>query len=121
MTKKFYIALIVMLGFVMMPSMAFACKAKAEKACCKKESDGIADKKACCKTENKTSNKKSCDGACKHVSCTSSVPSVALTSVIYFSLNEIKTAISCDNQLYHYFEIFTSSDFRSIWLPPKIS
>ena len=52
MIKKFYILLLVVFGFCMMPSTAFACgtKTKTEKTCCKKESSS-AEKSDCCNKE----------------------------------------------------------------------
>ena len=42
---------------------------------------------------------------------------------IYFELNfkNNNFDFSTEKQNYYYSEIFISSDFRSIWLPPKIS
>jgi hypothetical protein len=121
MTRKFYIMLLVVLGFCMMPSMAFACKTKTEKACCKKESSSK-EKKSCCTKEkdSKTKNHDGCSGACKSVSC--GCPTIQLgLSVFFTDLNPQLFSFSSKKQKYYYSEIFISSDFRSIWLPPKIS
>ncbi|PRZ25063.1 hypothetical protein [Flavobacterium granuli] len=121
MSKKFYILLLVMFGFFMMPSLAFACGTKTEKACCKKESSSQTETPDCCK-KNKKSNESShsgCDGACKNISC-SPVVHLGLPSVFYEELNQT-FLFSKENQNYYYSEIFISSDFRSVWLPPKIS
>mgnify|MGYP003528198928 CR=1 FL=1 len=109
MSKKFYILLLVVLGFFMMPSVAFACGTKTEKACCKKE-----------KKSNESSHD-GCNGACKNVSCGSSAIHLGLMSVFNAGLNKQIFCFSTEKQNYYYSEIFISSDFRSIWLPPKIS
>ena len=123
MSKKFYIVLLVMLGFFMTPSVAFACGTKTEKACCKKESSSKKDKKECCKKEqsSKKESHEGCNGACKDVTCSSSNVYIGLTSAFYTELNNQVFSFSTEKQNYYYSEIFISSHFRSIWLPPKIS
>ncbi len=123
MSKKFYIMLLVMLGFFMIPGVAFACATKTEKACCKKESSSKKDKKDCCKKEKKSneSSHDGCKGACKDVTCGSSTIYLGLTSAFYTELNNQVFSFSTEKQNYYYSEIFISSHFRSIWLPPKIS
>jgi hypothetical protein len=121
MTKKVYILLLVMLGFFMMPSMAFACESKSEKTSCTKESASQTCEKECCNKEKKSKSHEGCDGGCKHVSCGSSVVSLALSFPFYVEINTQLFSFSPEKQNYYYSEIFISSDFRSIWLPPKIS
>ena len=113
--------LLVMLGFFMMPSVAFACGTKSEKACCKKEAVSQSEKSACCNKEKSSKSHEGCNGGCKHVSCTSSVVNLALSSLSYVELNGQLFSFSPEKQNYYYSEIFISSDFRCIWLPPKIS
>ena len=123
MSRKFYILLLVMLGFFMMPSVAFACGTKTEMACCKKESSSETEGKECCKKEKKSnqSSHDDCNGACKNISCSSSAIYLGLTSVLNAELNKQIFSFSNKKQNYYYSEIFISSHFRSIWLPPKIS
>lgn len=123
MSKKFYAILLVMLGFFMMPSVAFACATKTEMACCKKESTSEKDKKDCCKKEKKQNERShdGCKGACKDLTCSTSSFQLGLTSTVYTELNNQIFSFSTEKQNYYYSEIFISSDFRSIWLPPKIS
>lgn len=123
MSKKFYILLVVMIGFFMTPTVALACGTKTEKECCKKESSPKKNKKDCCKSE-KSSNEKShegCKGACKSITCSTSTVYLGMTSVHYAEFNDQLFSFSTKKQNYYYSEIFISSDFRSIWLPPKIS
>lgn len=122
MSKKVYILLLVMLGFFMTPSVAFACGTKSETSCCKKESS-TAEQKECCKKEKKSkeSSHDGCNGACKNISCGSSTIHLGLTAVVNAELNKQIFSFSPEKQNYYYSEIFISSHFRSIWLPPKIS
>lgn len=123
MSKKFYIMLLVVFGFFMTPSIAFACKTKSEKACCKKEVSSKTGKADCCNKEKAAKNKnhEGCNGACKDISCSNSTVYLGLTSLFYTDLNNKILRFSSEKQNYYYSEIFISSDFRSIWLPPKIS
>ncbi|MFV5694662.1 hypothetical protein ACM55G_04365 [Flavobacterium sp. LB3P122] len=123
MSKKFYIMLLVMFGFCMIPSLSFACGTKSEKACCKKETFSKTGNADCCNKEH-ASKKKShegCNGACKNISCGSSTIHLGLTTLSYIDLNNKNFCFSSEKQNYYYSEIFISSDFRSVWLPPKIS
>lgn len=122
MTKNFYIFFLVMFGFFMTPNMAFACGAKSETSCCKKESSK-AEQKDCCKKEKKSneSSHDGCNGACKNISCGSSTIHLGLTTLFNAELNKRIFSFSTEKQNYYYSEIFISSHFRSIWLPPKIS
>jgi hypothetical protein len=123
MSKKFYIMLLVMFGFFMMPSIAFACGTKSEKACCKKEVSSKTEKANCCNKEHSSKNKshEGCNGACKNISCGGSTVHLGLTSLFHTDLNNKNFSFSSKKQNYYYSEIFISSDFRSVWLPPKIS
>ncbi|MFV8268585.1 hypothetical protein ACNQGP_01460 [Flavobacterium sp. GT2N3] len=123
MSKKFYIVLLVMLGFFTTPSVAFASGIKTEKACCKKESASKKDKKECCKKEpsSKEDSHEGCTGACKNSTCSSSSFYLGISSLFYTEVKKHLFSFSTEKQNYYYSEIFISSDFRSIWLPPKIS
>lgn len=115
--------LLVVFGFFMMPSTVLACGTKTEKTCCKKESSSKSDKLDCCKKtkDSKAKNHDGCNGACKNVSCSSFTAHLGLTSFFYSDLNNKNFGFSSEKQNYYYSEIFITSDFRSIWLPPKIS
>ena len=121
MSKKFYILLLVLLGFLMTPSVAFACGTKMETSCCDKKASKTSQKD-CCKKEKKSneSSHDGCNGACKSISCGSSVMHLGLTAVFNAELNKQIFVFSAEKQNYYYSEIFISSHFRSIWLPPKI-
>lgn len=121
MSKKFYIMLFVVFSFFMIPSATFACGTKSDKACCKKEAASQTEKEVCCDKGKSSKSHEGCNGGCKHVSCTSFVVSLALSSPFYIELNSQLFSFLPEKQNYYYSEIFISSDFRSIWLPPKIS
>ena len=109
-------------GFVMMPSTAIACGTKTEKSCCKKAMTSQKVKKDCCKktASSKEKSHEGCDGACKSITCSSSTVYVAMTVMHYSESSNELFSFSTAKQNYYYSEIFISSDFRSIWLPPKI-
>lgn len=112
-----------MFGFFMTPSVAFACKTKSEKACCKKDTTLETKKAECCNKEKsaKKENHEGCSGACKSVSCGCPVIHLGLASLFYSDLNNKIFRFSSEKQNYYFSEIIISSDFRSVWLPPKIS
>ncbi len=123
MSKTFYILLFAILGFILTPSSALACGTKTEKSCCKKASSTEKTKKECCKKSesSKKNSHEGCDGACKSISCSNSTVFLSSTAVLYSELNHELFSFSNEKQNYYYSEIFISSDFRSVWLPPKIS
>lgn len=123
MSNKFYIVFLVLLGFFMNPSITLACRTKTEKACCKNKFPSTKDKRECCKKEQ-SSNKKShkgCDGACKNLTCSGSTVYLGMTAAFYHEFNNQVFRFFVEKQNHYYSEIFISSHFRSIWLPPKIS
>ena len=123
MSKTFYILLFAILGFILTPSSAFACGTKTEKSCCKKMSSVEKIKKECCKKSesSKKNSHEGCDGACKSIGCSNSTVLLSSTAILYNDLNIELFSFSTEKQNYYYSAIFISSDFRSVWLPPKIS
>lgn len=122
MSNRFYIILLVLLGFFMNPSVAIACGTKPEKTCCEKNSLSIKDKKECCK-KKQSSNEQShegCDGSCKNLTCSASTVYSGMTSSLYPEVNNLVFSFYIEKQNHYYSEIFISSTFSSIWLPPKI-
>ncbi|MFV8342926.1 hypothetical protein [Flavobacterium sp. XS2P39] len=118
MAKKFYILLIVTLGFLIGPTLAFAHSNKASMTCCKKESAA----KTCCKEKDSKKKGHNCDNSCVGNSCGCPTTYCGSTSMVFFQTeNNSLFSFSEKKQDYFYSEIFISSDFRSIWLPPKLS
>lgn len=112
-----------MFGFFMTPSIAFACKTKSEKSCCKKEVSSKTEQAVCCNKEksSKKDNHEGCNGACKSVFCGCPALHLGLASFFCTDLNTKIFRFYSEKQKYYYSEIIISSDFRSVWLPPKIS
>lgn len=118
MTKKFYILLFVTLGFLMGPTLTYAHGTKKEMSCCKKESTA----KKCCDKKNSKEKGHDCDKGCLGNSCTPTGSCSYFSPMAIFQTeNTSLFSFSEKRQNYYYSEIFISSDFRSIWLPPKIS
>ncbi len=118
MTKKIYILLIVVLGLLSGPTQSYAAGLDSVMSCCTKESGT----KACCKDEGIQQEKHHCDSSCAGTSC--GCPTVYCGSTpIFFSqtTNNAIFGLTEKAQNYYYTEIFISSDFRSIWLPPKLA
>ncbi|MGG7034968.1 MAG: hypothetical protein ACI7YS_07210 [Flavobacterium sp.] len=139
--KSFYILIIALLGFFLMPISAIACEQHSETKshhkeittkvinddCCSSEShldkNVTSEKHSCCE-KNNHSNKNgdnSCSGKCKNPKC--SCPS---TIIPFISSNDLDFRIKnvsfyYKNQKIALSETFLSSGFYSIWLIPKIS
>ncbi|MDA6069185.1 hypothetical protein NJT12_06090 [Flavobacterium sp. AC] len=117
MTKKFYILLLVTLGFLMGPTLTYAHGTKTAMSCCKKESSS----ENCCKKKGSKEKEHNCDKGCLGNSCTPTSSCGFSPMAIFQTENNSLFSFSDKKQNYFYSEIFISSDFRSIWLPPKIS
>lgn len=117
MTTKFYILLIVIFGFLMMPINTFACGTKSEKSCCKREINKSSCKKECCK--NKSKNKE-CEGKCGKPTC--SVKTISFGIALSFFDEVANNTIIIASQKSQFFDMKTnlSSGFYNIWLPPVI-
>lgn len=122
MARQFFIGIIVILGFFLTPTLTYACGKsveKTEKSCCKKETSK-SDKKDCCKNHSqKDKNDDDCDGKCKNSSC--HCPTAPLAIVLPFVTEMKYYNIFLEKVTIAYTEIYISSGFHSIWLPPKIS
>ena len=129
MSKKFYILLLVMLGFFMTPSVAFACGTKAEKSCCKKESSSKKDKKECCKKEKTSSchstssknksEKNNCGDDCNK--CHSCSVHFVMNYLTPEFNSVLKPHFSDKKSNPDYSNPYFSFSFQNIWKTPKIS
>jgi hypothetical protein len=101
--NKYHIFVIVLFGFLLMPSKTFACGNSSGKNSCKKEVSSKTDKGNCCKGDDNSKDKKpsGCGGKCGHSNCTTST-------------------FSTEKPRFYHSETFISSGFTSVWLPPKI-
>ncbi len=116
--NRFYILVLVLFGFLLMPNSTFACGNKSEKHC-KKETTSKTEKKSCC---DKSDSKKGCGGKCGHSKC--GCPSSVITAFnfsgeIHFKTNNFD--FISEKQKFSNSETFISSGFYSLWLIPKIS
>lgn len=118
MTKKNYIALLIIIGFFLIPSFTYACNKEMGtdlKQCCQK-SHLMTD------TTSHTNDLNHCSGKHTSASCHCSTASIccALPLIALFINNtlpdflEIKTKFGYKNPYY-------TSVFKSLWLPPKIA
>ena len=112
--------LILTLGCYLDPSLSYACGAKTEKSCCKKETASKTDQKDCCKNKKSKEKDNSCGGKCGHSNCTTASVNYSLIS---FSEIQFKTTIfdfSTENSKYYHLETDLTSGFSSTWILPKI-
>ncbi|WP_430612653.1 hypothetical protein [Flavobacterium sp. JP2137] len=118
MTKKFYIFLFVALGLLFGPTQAFAAESDSAMSCCTQET-GIKD---CCKMEGTAQQQHDCDHSCVGTTC--GCPSAFNGPTSIFVAPHTAQLILVPSEkaaVFFYSKIFISSDFRSIWLPPKIA
>ncbi|RTY67139.1 hypothetical protein [Flavobacterium sp. LB2P53] len=120
--KKFHILLIVVLGFLLMPAVTFACENNSSKHSSSKETSSKMDKEDCCKdnSHSKTKNDQGCGGKCSHSKC--GCASSCNTSVFINELNFNKNIFNffSEKQNFYNYETSISSGFNSLWLIPKI-
>lgn len=114
-----------MLGFALTPNIAFACSAKVEKACCKKEKstkkETETESKNCCKKAKQQSNdEEDCDGKCGDKSCHCPTIDSSFILPLFFQINN-DFYFSNKNQKISYVKTYLSSGFHNIWSPPNIS
>lgn len=106
----------------MTPTDTYACGSASEKIenTCNKPSDSNTKKKDCCDKENGqcTKDGKNCDGKCGNSACHCPSNSISFTIPFFAQLTKVKVIPSKSN--FYYQEIYYSSGFLSIWLPPKI-
>lgn len=123
MSKKFCILLFVVFGFVMMPSIAFACGTKMEKACCKKEMASKTEKKDCCGNDShsKSKNQNGCNGKCGQALCSSPSVNIGIASAFQLETHNNVFDFSTEKQKFYQSVSFTAAGYSSIWLIPKIS
>lgn len=118
--NKFHIIVIIIFGFLLIPSTTLACGTKAEKSCCKKETTSTTEKKDCCKNKQSEDKDNSCGGKCGHSNCTSSSVNFSIISLYEIEFKNNIFDFSIEKPKFYHSETFVSSGFTSVWLPPKI-
>ena len=121
MTKNIFILFLLTIGLLLGPMQTSAHNgSKAIVLCCQKESTD--SEKSCCKENQSKGKKHSCDSSCTGASCTCPVVYIGYSLTLDFQeQNNSLFDFSDSKQNFFYSESAVSSDFRSIWLPPKLS
>lgn len=117
MTTKFYIFLIVIFGFLMMPTDTFACGTKSEKSCCKKEITKSSCKKECCQKKSKD---KGCEGKCGKSTCSVKTISFGIVIPLFDEITNNTIVVALQKSNFFDMKTNVSSGFYNIWLPPVI-
>lgn len=119
--RNFYFLALLLLGFFLMPSDAFACGNKAENNHSTTEMSSKC-KKDCCNANGNRKNKKqhSCNGNCKDSKCICTTSCGVFLAFIETALKTNSFDFYKKNQKFNNPEAFISSGFFSLWLKPKI-
>jgi hypothetical protein len=120
--KRIYLLVLVIFGFLLMPTVTFACGSHSEKNSCNKKGSANTEKMDCCKNDNHSKNTKheGCNGKCGHSNC---VTTSIQFSVVFFEIQFKNNNFAFSEKRQNYFNSNTnlSSGFYSLWLIPKIS
>ncbi len=118
--KNFSLIFIFLLGSFLIPTITYACGKKSVAKCCEVSTSEKSEKKECCKKKSEQSDN-SCDGKCGKSSC--ACPTVISSTLLSFDV-AIETLqlnkILLEKNSFHYVEIYISSAFDKLRLPPKI-
>ncbi len=120
MRHSFYITILTILGFILLPSTSYACASmdvKTEKACCSKGKK-TSDKKKCCTDD---SEEKSCDGSCNSASCSFSPVFSSIFTTYHYEFSVVNKIILSEKANFFFLEKDLSFNYFTIWSPPKIS
>lgn len=122
MKKKFFLLLLFVLGFLLMPGKAMACENKSLKSASHKETfSKNANEDSCCKSSYSKNKKYNCDGGkCTHTKC-----GCASSCSVFLSCTEISTSdaiieIAFTTQKFPNLQTLVSTGYGSLWLIPKI-
>ena len=125
--KGIHILLIVLFGFLLLPSTTFACGnscgTNTEKHFSKIESASKSKKADCCDSNNNSKSKKrdGCSGKCGQSKCGCTITSNCFAAVIDLNFKNPNFDFSTQKSKFSNTESFISSGFYSLWLIPKIS
>ena len=123
MKSYYYIALLTLTVFLLLPLQIYACNSKSEKTetSHNKQSDSGMEKVDCCDLEKKLCDKhgKDCNGKCGSPDC--HCPTINTNFTIPFFAQPSQVKILLRSPKFYYCEAFHTSSIHSIWLPPKIS
>lgn len=122
MARIFHIALFSLIGFILTPADTYACGEKSDKIqiSSHKKFDSEIEKKDCCNKEKEKcgNHGNDCGGKCKNPTCHCPT-SISNSTLLLFTDFSPRKFIESKPDFY-YQETYYSSDFMSIWQPPKI-
>jgi|SRR5699024_2374593 len=119
MKKHIFILTLALFGFLLMPTLIYACNESEQDmtvSCCDHQS-GHSNSDDCCENHQSDHKDKGCDSGCSHSGCHCVYCNVVVPALTV-DTNPLPVAIK---QLTFGSEVFLSSQFLSIWVPPKIS
>lgn len=124
MKRMIYMICIAILGFILNPSLTYACGKSSNQTtttCCSTTSSS-ADHKDCCKKNHssKEDKEKGCKGGCANSSCHCQ-PSVSLLSTFSDVETEDVVLSFIEKPAIFYKKVYLLQGYFSIWQPPKIS
>jgi hypothetical protein len=120
-----YIFFIVLIGVFLTPINSIASSKNKTKSCCKKDTTvNKIQKGCCCAKKNKTScskDQKSCNGNCGNPFCKCIHINTNVTLPHSIKIKNLEELIQSNNSIFSIFEeTYVSSNFCSIWQPPKL-
>ncbi|MEX0995841.1 MAG: hypothetical protein WDZ45_02185 [Flavobacteriaceae bacterium] len=123
MTRFFYITFFTLVGFIMTPTVTYACSSKSnetEISSNNSNKESLQKNDSCNKEKGQCGeHEKDCDGKCGNSNCHCPSSSISFTIPFFAQLSQTKIILS--KPKFYYQETYYSSGFTSIWLPPKIS
>lgn len=123
--KKYHFILILLLGFLLMPSDVMACGKSSENHSCKNDiTSSKSAKMSCCGTDaSPEKDKKDCQGNCDHSDCgcasTCSISPINFGLEVIFQNSTISYTL-IEKVKFPYSSPSILDGFHSIWLIPKI-
>ena len=126
LNKHIVVVILFCLGFLLMPNQGYACSkttTKTEQSSCSTKKDKNLKEKNCCKTKSCKESKEDtghCNGDCKDKTCTNNTPSPSLALFSHLQINELHFA-DVKKQKFCFKQVYYSSNYSTIWQPPKIS
>ena len=119
MMNKIYFILLLLLGFLMMPSTTYACGLASKGHSCKMEIATKSKKHDCCKKQSKSSNK-GCTGKCGQAMCSvSSLGSGISVSVQYDLYRPLFNIVKIKQNFSQVLSV-PSDGYITLWVIPKI-
>jgi hypothetical protein len=121
--NKFHILVIVLFGFLLVPSGVFACEKNSVKHSSRKEISSKTCNDDCCKKDgqSKSKNHEGCAGKCNHSKCGCASSCNTSVSITEWNSTINRFNFSSEKQKFYNYETNISSGFNSLWLIPKIS